>query len=634
MPAYYHGILRLWMVLLIACGGAQKRDHKPGEEYLAAIKFEGNHHIEDKTLRNGLALNATLDSGGVIDEYLVNLDTTRIVGAYQRQGYFSVAVRSHVARNGDATTLIFTINEGPRATVRVEIMGLPPEVPPADARALVKLDDGAQFEYGPFDSAKVPMLAMVENQGYAHAQLDAAVLADRATNTATLRYAIDAGPRVKFGEVTVAGVDGVLGDAARDRVTIKTGDWYSPRALAETQQAIFGLRRFENVNVEIDRTGEATVLPVKIKLTEAKRLELRLGGGGGLDTLTAQIRGRAGATYSRGLTTTSLELKPALFVTTENCNFLQVSRCEEQWRLRAIATVVQQDLFWPYVRGEAEGGADYLQLEAYRMQGFRARLGVGFPVFTPKVEARIGWIFGYYEFHDLHELIVPAVAERIGIDENERLGAYTASISLDLRDNPIEPTIGAYADLRIAKGGWYALGAFDYTQVTPDVRGYVPFDRFVIAARARLGLILGDDVPPTERYYAGGAGSQRGFSDRRLSPTLYGTNMEGEPISVVIGGAAELDTGVELRTRLQRGGAKLGGVLFLDGGDVTETVGELDVTRLHWAVGAGIRSYYFPIGPIRFELAYRLNRYGPGEPQAGDSILNRFEIVIGVGEAY
>lgn len=634
MPAYYHGILRLGMVVLIACGGAQKREHKPGQEYLAAIKFEGNHHIEDKTLRNGLALNDTLESGGVIDEYLVNLDTTRIVGAYQRHGYWSVAVRTHVARSGDATTLIFTVDEGPRAKVRVEITGLPPEVALADARALVKLEDGADFEYGPFDSAKVQMLAMVENQGYAHAQLDAAVLADRATNSATLRYAIDAGPRVKFGEVTVAGVEGVLGDAARDRVRITPGDWYSPRALAETQQAIYGLRRFESVRVDIDRTSLATVLPVKINLTEGKRLELRAGGGLGLDTLTAQIRGRAGATYSRGLTTMSLELKPALFVTTENCDFLHVSLCEEQWRLRAIATVVQQDLFRPYVKGEAEGGADYLQLEAYRMQGFRARLGIGSPILTPKVEARVGWIFGYYEFHDVHPLIDPATAARLGIDHNERLGAFTQSVSLDLRDNPIEPTIGAYAELRVAEGGSYALGAYNYTQVTPDLRGYVPFDRFVIAGRARLGLILGNDVPPTERYYAGGAGSQRGFSDRRLSPTLYGTDMDGKPISVVIGGAAELETGVELRTRLQRGGAKLGGVLFLDGGDVTETVGELDVTRLHWAVGAGVRSYYLPFGPIRLELAYRLNRYGAGEPQAGDSIWNRFEVVLGVGEAY
>jgi len=636
MPAYYHGMSRLGIVVLLAtaaCGGAQKRPHKPGEEYLAAIKFEGNPSIGDKTLRQGLALNATLESGAPIDEYLVNLDTTRIVGAYQRRGYFSVDVKSHAARTGDATTIVFTVTEGPRATAKVEITGLPPEVSPSDARELVKLDDGAPFDYGPFDSAKVPMLALVENQGYAHAQLDAAVLADRATNTATLRYAIDAGPRVKFGEVTVTGVDGVLADAARNRVKFAPGDWYSSRAIAETQQAIYGLRRFESVRLDIDRATEAPVLPIKITLIEAKRLELRAGGGGGVDTLTVQARLRGIATYSRGLTTTGLELRPAYFITTENCNFLDFWNCKRQPRLRAIATVVQQDLIRPYVRGEVEGGADYLQLEAYRTQGFRARVGLVSPIVTPKVEARIGWVFGYYEFREPNILLDAAIQQRLGIDHPERIGAFTQSVSLDLRDNPIEPTLGAYAELRISEAGAYAGSAYNYLQVTPDLRGYVPIERFVIAGRARLGLIRGD-VPPTERYYSGGAGSQRGFSDRRLSPTLYGTDNDGKPISVVIGGAALIETGVELRTPRQRGGAKLGGVVFLDGGDVTETTDGLDLTRLHWAAGVGVRSYILPIGPIRLELAYRLNRYGAGEPQQGESIWNRLELVIGVGESY
>ncbi len=49
------------------------------------------------------------------------------------------------------------------------------------------------------------------------------------------------------------------------------------------------------------------------------------------------------------------------------------------------------------------------------------------------------------------------------------------------------------------------------------MRGYVPLGPAVLALRARLGVILGA-VPVTERYYAGGAVSQRGFSERRLSP--------------------------------------------------------------------------------------------------------------------
>ena len=114
------------------------------------------------------------------------------------------------------------------------------------------------------------------------------------------------------------------------------------------------------------------------------------------------------------------------------------------------------------------------------------------------------------------------------------------------------------------------------------------------------------------------------------SPTVDGLDENGNPASVVIGGGGLIETGIELRTRFSPLGLKAGGVLFLDGGDVTEDAYDLDPTNLHWAVGAGLRFFYLPIGPIRIEVAYRLNRTGPGEPVAGD----RFNYLLSIGEAF
>jgi outer membrane translocation and assembly module TamA len=161
------------------------------------------------------------------------------------------------------------------------------------------------------------------------------------------------------------------------------------------------------------------------------------------------------------------------------------------------------------------------------------------------------------------------------------------------------------------------------------LRAYLPLGESVLAARARLGLILGG-VPPTERYYAGGASSQRGFADRRLSPEAHNLDMMGNPISVVVGGAGIIETGVELRRHFEPWGIKAGWVVFLDGGDVTMTPGELDPGNLHWALGAGLRFFYLPIGPIRLEVAQRLNRTGAGEPSAGD----KRNYILSVGEAF
>ena len=68
---------------------------------------------------------------------------------------------------------------------------------------------------------------------------------------------------------------------------------------------------------------------------------------------------------------------------------------------------------------------------------------------------------------------------------------------------------------------------------------------------------------------------------------------------------------------------------FLDGADVTETWGELDATRLHWAAGGGLR-LPTPVGAVRFDVGFRLNRTGAGEPRAGDARAYH----LSVGEAF
>ena len=151
--------------------------------------------------------------------------------------------------------------------------------------------------------------------------------------------------------------------------------------------------------------------------------------------------------------------------------------------------------------------------------------------------------------------------------------------------------------------------------MTPEVRTYLPLERFVLATRFRVGTIAGD-LPVTQRYLAGGASSQRGFPERRLAPTVTRVKDDGSSVSVVIGGGALLEASAELRTRLGKLiGIDWSGVLFLDGGDVTERLDGLDVTHLHWAAGAGLRAAT-PVGPVRVDVGYRLNRLDdlrPGE---------------------
>src|SRR6185503_914863 len=171
----------------------------------------------------------------------------------------------------------------------------------------------------------------------------------------------------------------------------------------------------------------------------------------------------------------------------------------------------------------------------------------------------------------------------------------------------------------------------------PELRGYVSLGDVVIAARARVGAILGE-VPVTERYYSGGTSGQRGFAPRRLSPLATGIVAMGtadeKQRSVVIGGAGLIETGVELRHRLGTlATLPIGANLFLDGGDVKQTPEELDPWNLYWAAGAGLWVKFVGDLKAHVDIGHRLNRT-ESDPLAAPTAWSKLAWQIGVGESY
>jgi translocation and assembly module TamA len=624
------------IALMSACAHGGVRSS--GDERLAQIAFEGNHQLSDKALMTGLALRRVQARGGTPDPYLVQLDAERIRGAYLREGYLDVDVRSRVERTGGAVTVTYLIEEGTRAVTRTMITGLPADVPAARVREQLPLEDGAPFDYETYGLAKPALLQAVQDAGYARARLDARVIADRANHTAIIELAYTPGPKSRFGDVEVTGVTGDLAMAVRERVAFAPGQLYQSRALVKTRRNVYGLGRFSTVRVQPDRSG-GEVVGVQIAVAESARREVTLGGGFGLEPTSYEVRARAGYSivgWPFPLDALTLELRPAIaFPRRGDDN-------DPEPRLRALAKLERQDLLWTYAKGTVEAGYNYLTVEAYTNTGPLARLGFETPLGTDQVQLRVGWGIEYVWFRNPSPLLGPALEAQLGIDQSARIAAYQQGLIIDLRDHPIEPTLGVYAELRTSEGTKYAGSAYEYVEIVPDLRGYAPLiGGAVLAARARFAAIYGD-VPATERFFAGGANSQRGFSERRLAPSVTGLvdsqsdeicDVAGETCqarTVPYGGAGMIETSVEARVPITRiRGMPLGVVAFLDGGDVTETPAELDPMHLHWAIGGGLRLLTI-VGPLRVDVGYRLNRTGPME-RAPDS---RFAYHLTIGEAF
>ncbi|MBA3457862.1 MAG: BamA/TamA family outer membrane protein [Deltaproteobacteria bacterium] len=557
---------------------------------------------------------------------MVGLDEDRIRGDYLRRGFLAVDVRSRVERKGQETTVIYTIDEGIRARTKVEINGLPADsaIPVEKVREKLPLADGAPFDYEVYDLAKEPLKGVVEDAGYAYVKLDSRIVADRANHTAIVQLDYTPGPKSQFGPIEVTGVEGDLRDAVENRLQFEPGQPYSAAAITSTQRALYGLNRFSTVIVRPEKTDDANpVVGVTVTVDQGSRHEIKLGGGFGVDPASYEVRGRAGYSiqgWPFSLDTFSVDLRPAYALLRDGSAY--------EPRLRALAKLERQDILWTYSKGEIEGGYNYVAYEAYTSYGPRAGVGFSTPLVGEKLSLRVGWGIQRHDFRNVHPLIDEALQMQIGIDDTERVAAYSQALVLDLRDHPIETTRGLYGELRVAEATKFAGSAYEYLQVVPELRGYVPVGGTVLAARVRTGGTLGE-LAPTERFFSGGASKQRGFSERKLAPSAIGM-VDDSLRSIPYGGGAVIETGVEARipiTTVKE--MPLGGVVFLDGADVTESTDQLDPTNLHWAAGLGLRLLTL-VGPVRLDVGYRLNRRGPMEPEPN----SKFAFHLSVGEAF
>jgi translocation and assembly module TamA len=124
--------------------------------------------------------------------------------------------------------------------------------------------------------------------------------------------------------------------------------------------------------------------------------------------------------------------------------------------------------------------------------------------------------------------------------------------------------------------------------------------RFSLFLRALAGTTWCSSLealPPSVRFFAGGASTVRGYDYQSLGPKdIFGN---------VIGGKHLLVGNIEL----ERGISKLFGVAaFYDVGNAFNSLNQMDLQQ---GVGLGVR-LYTPVGAMRLDLARQINVKDPG----------------------
>ena len=180
---------------------------------------------------------------------------------------------------------------------------------------------------------------------------------------------------------------------------------------------------------------------------------------------------------------------------------------------------------------------------------------------------------------------------------NTRIGVSQA---LDLRNDPILPNQGYNGALLTEFGSIIGDATTSYFKIdlNNSYRKGLNEKTYLIS-RFDAGAIIpanSDKLPIDRRFFSGGTNSVRSFDERGLGPRSgSGDPLGGESYWI---GRAELVREIKKPIHL---------ALFYDLGQVYSDYEELNFSNPSQAAGLSAR-IHLPIGPIRFEYGYNLNR--------------------------
>ena len=491
-------------------------------------------------------------------------------------GYYDPTVRSRTTRDDPRWIVRLRINPGKPVimqSVQVQITG-----PGADEPVLAAIapanpfKPGAQLDHAAYESLKASLLRAALDLGYLDAKLTRReLLVDPPQFTASASIELDTGGRYRFGAVTVR-QDVLNEDLLQRFIRFQSGDTFSNDRLRSTQFALEDSNYFAEVRITQGRRDPATLtVPVTIEADPIRRNRYTASIGYGTDT---ELRGRFAWDDRR------------------------VNSRGHRWRFEMTGSAVLQEAIARYI----------------------------IPVGDPALEK--------------FELSTGYINEQLGDVDSERyeatgaltqaMGKWQRVLFLKLNDERSDYPDGTSThDLLLIPGisyasmppnfltGWVRESAY-YVELSGSpstlgsdasyLRFYARGERvwpiggpWYLRLRGEVGTSWVDEfsqVPASQRFFAGGDRSVRGFALDSLSPPAEGTQTDQNSNNGV-GGEHKLVGSIEIERDLPR---NLRGAIFYDTGNAFNDWG----TPLEYSVGVGLR-WRLPMLLIGLDVAQALS---------------------------
>lgn len=616
------------VVLFATCSSACRED---ATVRVRSLTFRGVRSVDEARLRSALAtrVSSRLPWGREerFDRARLTADTQRIQAFYADRGFPGARVTNvdvRLSDRQDAADVTVTIDEGMPVTVTaIRFDGfdvLPPDRLIA-VQSAVPVVVGQPRDRQRLVAAQEIALNELREHGYAYARVTTHEDAGAKERAADIVFRAEPGPLTHFGAIEIAGNRTVQGRIIERQLAFKPGELYRRSLVQASQRRLYTMQLFQFVNIEtLEPEKLDASLRTRVTVAEGKHQRINVGVGYGTEE-----KARADGQY-------------------RHLNFFGGAReAGAHARWSSLDRGVRLDFTQPYflqsnlwLGGEAQQWWTYTPIYRSVVTGGKATL-------TRRLSTRMSWtvsLIGERTSSTIDLDRVPDQSRRdelrddliaLGLDPSTNrqegtLNALAFDYQRSTADNLLNARTGYQFAFHVEEAGRLLPGSFNYYAASTDGRHYLPVsDRLVWANRLQLGGIWPiagrpGNVPFNKKYFLGGASSVRGWGRFEVGPIS-----EGFPV----GGNALLAFTSEVRATVTN---RLGGVLFLDGGDVWPDTRDIRLADLRYAAGAGLR-YQTPVGPLRFDLGYQLNRI-PGLRVEGQPEGRRWRMHFSIGQAF
>ena len=634
---------------------------------LVGISITGNHYFSTDLLESRLQIyGKAFGSRGRFSRRLVDADAGSMKSLYVSNGFLDAkvdAVRDHKYQGREGNLFVrFVIEEGKQTRVAALSIEGAQAFKEEELLSVIGSTPGQPYSDITVATDRGNILALYFNEGFPEATFSAtaeAVAADPsagkgvepAANLVKLQYRIQEGPQTRVRRVLVSGYKHTRPGVIRREVKVHPPDPLRQGDVVESQRKLYNLGVFNKVTIEPQNpAGSDPEKNVVVLVEEAKRYTLAYGGGFEVQRLASTTNPTGGEVQAapRGI----LEItKNNLTGRADSLSLkLRGSTIEDRALLGYSAPNTFAD---PHLSFQATVYTERTQdINTFKESRYEGSLQL-----TDQRTPLTTMLYRY----SFRKVIVSNLNAHIPPDEIPLFQQPTLVSQLgmtwvrDSRDNPADATKGSVNSVDISDSDTKIGSSASFLRLFFQNSTYHPIKkRFSVARSLRFGVLRPyrdtislsfpppDTLPPPrviplpERFFAGGGTSLRGFALNQAGPR-DGTT--GFPV----GGQALLVLNQEFRfpMRLPFLGTQLGGALFYDGGNVYSGVSRIsfraslprptftqipdpnnptgpqittctancsnELNYFSHIIGFGVR-YATPVGPIRIDLGYQVNR--------------------------